>query len=120
MHNVKWGSLSSEFFRENWGVEPKIQVGGFPPKRMVKIMEHPIKMDDLGGTPLFWVQHPFGFSICSDQKHSLGPRPPAQDSSHLQDYEPFLVGDSYKPSFATVTGRGDNPKHSFVSTQLYI
>ena len=22
----------------------------------------------------------------------------------------FLVGDPYKPSFATVTGRGDNPK----------
>ena len=24
----------------------------------------------------------------------------------------FLVGDPYKPSFATVTGRGDNPRHS--------
>ena len=23
----------------------------------------------------------------------------------------FLVGDLYKPSFATVTGRGDNPRH---------
>ena len=23
----------------------------------------------------------------------------------------FLVGDPYKPSFATVTGRGDNPSH---------
>ena len=23
----------------------------------------------------------------------------------------FLVGDPYKPSFATVTGRGDNPRH---------
>ena len=23
----------------------------------------------------------------------------------------FLVGDPYKPSFATVTGRGDNPKY---------
>ena len=32
------------------GVEPKI--GGFyPPKWMVKIMENPIKMDDLGGFP---------------------------------------------------------------------
>ena len=28
--------------------------------------------------------------------------PPSQDSSHHQDYEPFLVGDPYKPSFATV------------------
>ena len=27
--------------------------GGFPPKWMVKIMENPIKMDDLGGPPLF-------------------------------------------------------------------
>ena len=29
------------------GVEPKI--GGKPPKWMVKIMENPIKLDDLGG-----------------------------------------------------------------------
>ena len=42
------------------GVNPKI--GGFyPPKWMVKIMENPIKMDDLGGPPLFletpiWLQ----------------------------------------------------------------
>ena len=34
------------------GVEPKIGVV-IPPKWMVKIMEHPIKMDDLGGPPLF-------------------------------------------------------------------
>ena len=31
---------------------------GGPPKWMVKIMENPIKMDDLGGPPLFLVQHP--------------------------------------------------------------
>ena len=31
------------------GVEPKI--GGKPPKWMVKIIENPIKMDDLGGKP---------------------------------------------------------------------
>ena len=36
--------------RDIW-VFPKI--GGFPPKWMVKIMENPIKMDDLGGPPLF-------------------------------------------------------------------
>ena len=27
---------------------------GFPPKLMVKIMEHPIKMDDLGGFPIIF------------------------------------------------------------------
>ncbi len=32
---------------------------------------------------------------------------PSQDASDHQDYEPFLVGDPYKPSFATVTGRGE-------------
>ena len=32
----------------------------------------------------------------------------------------FLVGDPYKPSFATVTGRGDNPRYiSDYATQLY-
>ena len=34
------------------GVEPKIGVVN-PPKWMVKIMETPIKMDDLGRPPLF-------------------------------------------------------------------
>ena len=34
------------------GVEPKI--GGKPPKWMVKIMENPIKMDDLVVFPYFW------------------------------------------------------------------
>ena len=33
------------------GVEPKI--GGKTPTWMVKLMENPIKMDDLGGFPLF-------------------------------------------------------------------
>ena len=32
---------------------PKIGVGFYPPKWMVKIMENPIKMDDLGGPSLF-------------------------------------------------------------------
>ena len=42
---------------ENIWMFPKI--GGKPPKWMVKIMENPIKMDDLGGkNPLFLVQHP--------------------------------------------------------------
>ena len=34
---------------------------GGPPKWMVKIMENPIEMDDLG-YPYFW-KHPFGLSI---------------------------------------------------------
>ena len=57
------------------GVELKI--GGFPPKWMVKIMENPIKMDDLGvpsfletpiyyeywDTPLLWMpSSPPGFA----------------------------------------------------------
>ena len=28
-------------------------IGGFPPKWMGKIMENPIKMDDLGSPPVF-------------------------------------------------------------------
>ncbi len=41
---------------------------------------------------------------------------PPPSNSHHQDYETFLVGDPYKPSFATVTGGGhiqiiaDQPK----------
>ena len=34
---------------------------------MVKIMENPIKMDDLGGFPIFLVQHPF----VKKRKHQL-------------------------------------------------
>ena len=34
--------------------------------------------------------------------------PPPSNSHHL-DYEPFLVGNPYKPSFATVTGWGVDP-----------
>ena len=36
--------------------------------------------------------------------------PPSQDASDHQDDITFLVGDPYKPSFATVTGREDNPR----------
>ena len=35
--------------------------------------------------------------------------PPSQDASHHQDYFIFSR-DPYKPSFATVTGSGDNPR----------
>ena len=38
-------------------VEPKIGEIN-PPKWMVKIMENPTKMDDLGGKPIL-VQHPY-------------------------------------------------------------
>ncbi len=34
------------------------KIGGKPPKWMVKIMENPIKMDDLGVFPYFW-KHPY-------------------------------------------------------------
>ena len=44
------------------GVEPKI--GGNPPKWMVKIMENPIKMDDLGVyTPIFGNTHVGSFLL---------------------------------------------------------
>ena len=36
---------------------------------------------------------------------------PPPSNSHHQDYY-ILVGDPYKPSFATVTGRGDNPSYT--------
>ena len=31
----------------------------------------------------------------------------------------FLVGDPYKPSFATVTGRGDNPNDTILSGDFH-
>ncbi len=40
--------------------------------------------------------------------------PPAQDASHHQDCYVFSRGSRPKPSFATVTGRGDNPTYVFV------
>ena len=48
------------------------KIGGKPPKWMVKIMENPIKMDDLGGPPLFletpiWVS----FRIFSNRYHYI-------------------------------------------------
>ena len=32
----------------------------------------------------------------------------------------FLVGDPYKPSFATVTGRGDNPNNNILAVSKYV
>ena len=40
------------------------QIGGKPPKWMVKIMENPIKIDDLGGkNPIFGNAHVFNQTI---------------------------------------------------------
>ena len=48
---------------KDMGVEPKI--GGKTPKWMVKIMENPIKMDDLGGpTPIFGNTYIGGLGLC--------------------------------------------------------
>ena len=53
------------------GVEPKM--GGTLPKWMVKIMENPIKMDDLGGFyhPYFW----FNTHIYPPGNHHISPFP---------------------------------------------
>ena len=44
---------------------------------------------------------------------SIGWVVPPPSNSHHQEYRniTFLVGDPYNPSFATVPGRGDNPKY---------
>ena len=44
--------------------------------------------------------------------------PPTQDSSDHQDDITFLVGNPYKPSFATVTGWGVDPRDT--STQILV
>ena len=55
----------------------------------------------------------FGFLFNPNEgRYTLG-CPPAQDSSHHQDYSVFSRGSQPKPSFATVTGRGDNPRYTF-------
>ena len=51
--------------------------------------------------------HPESFPIF----YTLG-CPPSQDASDHQDYYVFFVGGAYKPGFATVTGRGDNPLYT--------
>ncbi len=43
------------------GVKPKIGVPVKPPKWMVKIMQNPIKMDDLG-VPLFLETHIYQYT----------------------------------------------------------
>ena len=50
-HGADRQIFEEKVFKHHLGVEPKI--GGNTPKWMVKIMENPIKMDDLG-VPLFF------------------------------------------------------------------
>ena len=49
------------------GVNPKIGVPWGTPKWMVKIMENPTKMDDLGGFPIFW----FNTHMIHEQKNNM-------------------------------------------------
>ena len=49
-----------------------------------------------------------------DDYYNLG-CPPAQHASHHQDYYIFSRGSQPKPSFATVTRRGDNPNYNQLS-----
>ena len=42
--------------------------------------------------------------------------PPTQDAkSQQQDYEPFLVGNLYKPSLANITGWGVDPNYIIIN-----
>ena len=49
---------------------------------------------------------PSGSRYLSDQEIIYWNYLQFQDASHHQDYEPFLVGNPYKPLFVTVTGWG--------------
>ena len=49
--------------------------------------------------------------IARSRHYALG-CPPAQDASHHQDCYVFSRESQPKPSFATVTGRGDNPNYA--------
>ena len=67
------------------------KIGAKPPKWMLKIMETPIKIHDLGGkkkTPLFLVQHPFGFGLLV-----VGSFPPETPKKLGRRY--FLASDPY-------------------------
>ena len=89
------------------GVEPKI--GGKPPKWMVKIMENPFKMDDLGvpwGTPIFGNTHILigGFleeglsRVCSFLDVFFGGELGGEMSSKPYFSKPLKVGPKYKCS----------------------
>ena len=53
---ISWNLIVDVQSPHGWNFH---KIGVFPPKWMVKIMENPIKMDDLGGNPLFSVKQPF-------------------------------------------------------------
>ena len=49
----------------------------------------------------------------------LGAAPfPVINSDHQDDIA-FLVGDPYKPSFATITGKGDNPTYMDIAKKNF-
>ena len=44
---------------------------------------------------------------------------PPPSNSHHQDYYIFSIGDPYKPSLATVTGRGPHPSYTMKRLVLF-
>ena len=118
-----------------WGediwVFPKI--GGKPPKWMVYFMENPMNKWMIWEYHYFW-KHPyipespkgvkylcpknppktdlFGlkFDTLTEGLGILG-CPPSQQESPPGLWSIFRIGNPYKPSFATVTGKGDNPRY---------
>ena len=52
-------SSNAPWFFGWWGVWVFPTIGGFPPKWMVKTMENPIRMDDLGGKPTIFGKQPY-------------------------------------------------------------
>ena len=84
--------IGRQFFwqgnRGHVGVEPK-RVVVFPPKWMVKIMENPIKIHDLGGfPPLFLVQHPCGKQQKKEKTQGVG----FLRCLNYQHFPPFFWG----------------------------
>ena len=61
---------------------------------------------NLSQIPLFLVQHPYFWPIYI----GLFPFPVIVTTRIIS----CLVGDSYKPSFATITGKGDNPIYIYI------
>ncbi len=70
-----------------------------------------------------WLNNPF--LVVWDEYSSVTKRcaivwvVPPPNNSHHQDYYVFSRRSQPKPSFATVTGRGDNPSHS-LKTPLFL
>ena len=82
---------------------------------MVKIMENPIKMDDLGGTIIFGNTQRLRIirQDCDNVwERSLCLRSTPHPVTVTTRIITFLVGNPYKPSFATVTGWGVDPNYA--------